>query len=197
MVSSTLGSLKVSEQRVTCIQNRSRITLKLDRFQTLEGGSLRIHKKLALPLIVLLCVCGSLIGGQSGLCDPRVVPVNDPDLGYQDRGSVCEGLYISPTAAAVEIIGLTFGEVAYELESVESVLVSSPLQETHQIRVQARGRPLTLHYRMDGEIPQNEDLQWDLLNVVVPIQLRCESVALVGQILGELSPQSKGSDLDS
>lgn len=140
----------------------------------------QISKGLLLILILLIS-CETAYSGPR--CDPEIIPVDTPGVGYGPRGDRCEGFYLSkaPTES-IDVIGVIIGTFQFRVQQKEVIEISSPMMKTETIHVRAVGIPIRTYYRMDAELHPGQKLRWPVADVIFPQKLSPEKIGVFGWI---------------
>jgi hypothetical protein len=125
------------------------------------------HIILQFSLMLLFLLVSSMIFSQErSFCNDLLLPIKDTEYSYIMRGNRCEGAYFGEGFSGrnyFELVSFTREVENYDLQSGEPLLMywNLPNQVTEDIQVLAQGVVAGKHYRMDSQVPvNNEVFEW-------------------------------------
>lgn len=142
------------------------------------------RKRQFLEFVLLSCLLATTcqtVHGQP--CDPLLIPGDNWETQYRERGNRCEGIYRPQVAAeSIEVVGVIEGEFHFTLDKDAVIEVSCPIVSDQPVHVRAVGIPLKMYYRMDAVIEPQRTLSWPLRDVIHPLKLLASEIGIFGWI---------------
>jgi hypothetical protein len=141
-----------------------------------------------MKLIVIFCITLMLFSqsGFSQYCDTTLTPTDDPQYSYSERGNRCEGFYVSDISISeIDVVSVLQGKLYYDLDSNETVEISSEIVKDRTIYIRAQAIPLKTYYRMDAQLLPNTTLDWSINEVITPCSLSSKKIGLMGWYMSD------------
>ncbi len=132
--------------------------------------------------VIVVCSLTLAKHATSGVCDTRLKPSSDSTYQYKTRdANRCEGFYRSKISTkSLEVAGLLRGKLSYDLVQTETVSITCRTIADDTVYVRAQALPMKTYYRMDGRIEPGEQFIWPVKDVLLPKQLRCSVISVLG-----------------
>ncbi len=132
-------------------------------------------------LLPALAVLIFIIGLVSALwtAPSELVPTKG-ELGYQQRGNRVEGFYEKSTGGNLHVVSLLYGALRFDWNPGVVLVIQSPAEMQHTIKVRARAIPLKTYYQMDGSISPKETLTWPINDVLYKAGLKANMIGVYG-----------------
>lgn len=112
-------------------------------------------------------------------CDNTLRPSDNPAITYQIRGNRCEGVYVAKVGApSLDLVGFTVGEFSYKLDKSEIIKIENRFSSN--IFIRASAIPLNTYYRMDASIDKNKIFNWEIKDVLYPLNIPSNALGVYG-----------------
>lgn len=119
-----------------------------------------------LHLFVLIGIFCYLNLPAQDYCDSLIHSIENDELGYQNRGEICEGFYNSLTGGSIKDVGLHWGLLKFSNNSEETINIKSA-KFKNNLYIRAQAIPLKVYFRMDSQLNDvKPKLNWKVNKII-------------------------------